>query len=162
MLQVTLIVVGAAVRCPDTHWGANGEIQNLTFNMSVEVSPLDWVPLYVTADPTNDLAAILALDFEESEGLVQLASYTVDGQGDLSTTAQGDPTTPNAGNMPYPKVNARILNMSPSSHLPSRSQETWPTHFRAAHKQPDCRSSISDRREPHHILFRGPHHHAHR
>ena len=87
--------------------GSKGEMQNWTFNMSFNVSPDQYSPLYVTADPTNHLAAIMALDEEESFGPGQLASYTVDGQGNLSTTATAE-------NMPYPEVDPSILNISPS------------------------------------------------
>ncbi len=96
--------------------GSNGEMQNWTFNMSDNVSPVNYAPLYVTADPTNHLAAILASEEEESFGPAQLASYTVDGQGNLSTTST-------ATNMPYPKVKSNsqfpgwTLNLSPSGKL---------------------------------------------
>jgi hypothetical protein len=95
--------------------GSNGEMQNWTFNMSDNVSPVNYAPMYVTADPTNHLAVILAQTYEDSIFSAQLASYAVDTQGNLSTTA-------NAKNMPYPKVipaqNPRgILNMSPSGKL---------------------------------------------
>ncbi len=62
--------------------GSNGEMQNWTFNMSDNVSPVNYARLYVTADPTNHLAAILASEQEESFGPAQLASYTVDRPGE--------------------------------------------------------------------------------
>jgi hypothetical protein len=66
----------------------------------------------VTADPRNHLAAIVSYNPGEGEyDPAQLASYTVDSQGNLSTTAT-------AKNMPYPEVNnPGILNMSPSGKL---------------------------------------------
>jgi hypothetical protein len=86
-------------------------MQNWTFDLSANVSPAGYVPFYVTADPTNHLAAIVAYNYDlESYDPAQLASYTVDGQGNLSTTST-------ATNMPYPNVNPRILNMSPSGKL---------------------------------------------
>jgi hypothetical protein len=90
--------------------GSHGEMENWTFNMSNSVSPNQYSPLYVTADPTNHLAAIMSYSFEESLYPGQLASYTVDGKGNFSTTAT-------AANMPYPKVNPSILNLSPSGKL---------------------------------------------
>jgi hypothetical protein len=96
--------------------GSNGEMQNLTFNMSDEVSPFSYAPMYVAADPTNHLAALVSYVSEESYGPIQLASYTVDGQGNLSTTST---TT----NMPYPDITGAGkfptvgLNMSPSGKL---------------------------------------------
>ena len=99
--------------------GSNGEMQNWSFNMSVPTAPsggAGYLPLYVTADPTNHLAAM----FSNSTPLTgtvafQLASYTVDGQGNLSTTSTAE-------NMPYPGVmrndiTTPIMNISPSGHL---------------------------------------------
>jgi len=92
---------------------SSGEMQNLTFNLSVfGTDPFGYVPFYVTADPTNHLAAILSYNYgEEQYDPPQLASYTVNSQGDLSTTAT-------AKNMPYTAVeNPGILNMSPKGNL---------------------------------------------
>jgi hypothetical protein len=99
--------------------GSNGEMQNWTFNMSEPVAPsgAGYIPLYVTADPTNHLAAMLANStFSPSDSVTfQLASYTVDGQGNLSTTSTAE-------NMPSPNVmrndiTTPILNISPSGKL---------------------------------------------
>ena len=92
---------------------SSGEMQNLTFNLSVfGTDPFGYVPFYVTADPSNHLAAILSYNYGEEEyDPPQLASYTVNSQGDLSTTAT-------AKNMPYTEVeNPGVLNMSPKGNL---------------------------------------------
>ena len=92
---------------------SNGEMQNLTFDLSgFNTDPFGYVPFYVTADPTNHLAAILSYNYgEEQYDPPQLASYTVNSQGDLSTTAT-------AKNMPYTDVeNPGVLNMSPKGNL---------------------------------------------
>jgi hypothetical protein len=87
---------------------SNGEMQNWAYNLS---APNGYVPFYVTADPTNHLAAIVAYNYgEDSYDPAQLASYTVDSMGNLSTTSTAE-------NMPYPQVNPSILNMSPSGKL---------------------------------------------
>jgi hypothetical protein len=63
-------------------------MQNWTFNMSVNLSPAGYAPWYVTADPTNHLAAIVASSYGPGQPAPpQLASYTVDAHGDLSTTS---------------------------------------------------------------------------
>lgn len=86
--------------------GSNGDMQNLTtFNMGDEISLVDYSPIDVVADPTNHLAAVLDYVSEEGWGPAQLASYTVDSQGNLSTTSTAE-------NMPY--ATGGILNMSPS------------------------------------------------
>jgi hypothetical protein len=100
--------------------GSNGEMQNWSFNMTEPVAPsgAGYAPLYVTADPTNHLAAMLSNStFLPSDSVTfQLASYTVDGQGNLSTTST-------AANMPSTKdvmrndITTPILNMSPSGKL---------------------------------------------
>ena len=100
--------------------GSNGEMQNWSFNLSnINVTEPAWYyPFYVTADPTNHLAAIVAMaDPNNTYSYLpgQLASYTVDSHGNLSTTST-------AANMPYTGVGAGCcfessLNMSPSGKL---------------------------------------------
>lgn len=91
---------------------SNGELQNLTFNLTGEDGdPFGYVPFYVAADPSNHLAAIVAYNYgEESYDPAQLASYTVDSKGNLSTRST-------ASTMPYPDITPWILNMSPSGKL---------------------------------------------
>jgi hypothetical protein len=105
---------------------SNGEMQNWTFNLSGYPSGLDllpawYYPFYVTADPTNHLAALVARNTDpETYSPLQLASYTVDAHGDLTTTST-------AANMPTPIVletnvstggfPAEPMNMSPSGKL---------------------------------------------
>ena len=91
---------------------SNGELQNLTFNLSKESLPSGYVPFYVTADPANHVAAIVSLnDCEGCYGPARLASYTVDSLGNLSTTSTAE-------NMPSPAMtSAWTLNMSPSGKL---------------------------------------------
>ncbi len=100
--------------------GSNGEMQNWSFNLSnVNITkPAGYYPFYVTADPTNHLAAIVAKADPNSPYSYlpgRLASYTVDSHGDLSTTST-------AGNMPHTLVGAgccfeNALNMSPSGKI---------------------------------------------
>jgi len=92
---------------------SNGEMQNLAFNLSGgNTYPVGYDPFYVTADSTNHLAAIVANNYGPEEyDPAQLASYTVDSKGNLSSTAT-------AKNMPYPEVtDAYTLNMSPEGNL---------------------------------------------
>src|SRR6202034_502280 len=74
--------------------------------------PFGYVPVYVTADATNHLAAILFYNYgEEQYDPPQLASYTVNSERDLSTTAT-------AKNMPYTHVETPgLLNMPPKGNL---------------------------------------------
>ncbi|MGH9615263.1 MAG: hypothetical protein ACRD28_00880 [Acidobacteriaceae bacterium] len=88
--------------------GSNGEMQNWTFHVS---SPDNYTPLDLTADSTNHLAAAVGYgDVESFPVQRQLASYTVDGQGNLSTIGTAE-------NMPYPNVTPNYLNISPSGKL---------------------------------------------
>jgi hypothetical protein len=104
--------------------GSNGGMQNWTFNMSGDNphddEPVSYFPMYVTSDPTNHLAAIVAQEdpnhiYSYLPG--QLASYTVDAQGNTSSTS-----TPT--NMPTSLVGIgccyfgfQPLNMSPSGKI---------------------------------------------
>jgi hypothetical protein len=99
--------------------GSNGEMQNWSFNLSnIITEPAGYYPFYVTADPTNHLAAIVATEnFDpQTYSVARLASYAVNSQGDLSTTST-------AVNMPYTNVDTTAcceqmsLNMSPSGKL---------------------------------------------
>ncbi len=100
--------------------GSNGEMQNWSFNLSGNnTEPKSYYPFYVTADPTNHLAAAVATESPSdpySYTAPQLASYTVDGKGDLTTTST-------AANMPYTSVASSAccwqvsLNLSPSGKL---------------------------------------------
>ena len=94
-------------------------MQNWSFNLSnMNVTEPAWYyPFYVTADPTNHLAAVVAMNTNpETYSAPQLASYTVDGQGNLSTTST-------AANMPYTSVGTSAccwdmsLNLSPSGKV---------------------------------------------
>lgn len=88
--------------------GSNGEMRNLAFNVS---SPADYTPLDLTADSTNHLAAAGGYGYLEGFPVQrQLASYTVDGHGNLSTTNTAE-------NMPYPDAVPNYLNISPSGKL---------------------------------------------
>ncbi len=103
--------------------GSNGEMQNWTFNLSYMTSsatePDGYYPFYVSADSANHLAAIVAAPVNNGNpgdyNPAQLASYTVDSQGNLSTTST-------AANMPRTGLGAGCcsqngLNMSPSGKL---------------------------------------------
>jgi hypothetical protein len=100
--------------------GSNGEMQNWSFNMSEPVAPsgAGYTPLYVTADPTNHLAAMLSNStfFPSDSVTFQLASYTVDGQGNLSTTSTAE-NMPSTNDVMGNDITTPILNMSPSGKL---------------------------------------------
>lgn len=81
---------------PDPGWGGYGPLPTLT------------------TDPSNHLAIVLQEYSPEGCGgpvkPAQLASYTVDSQGDLNTTNT-------ATNMPTPDVFPTVMNMSPSGQF---------------------------------------------
>lgn len=66
---------------------SNGEMENWTFNLNDATEPDGYTPFYVTAGTNNYLAAIVAANSAGYYGPMQLASYTVDSQGNLSTTS---------------------------------------------------------------------------
>jgi hypothetical protein len=73
----------------------------------------DWIPLAVTADPTNHLAAALYPWFDPPKGSRRsplLVSYTVDSQGNIATTNTWE-------TMPSPDIYPNVLNMSPDGKL---------------------------------------------
>ena len=98
----------------------NGEMQNWSFNLSNSnvTKPAGYYPFFVTAGVTNHIAAIVAkADPNNIDSYLpgQLASYTVDSHGDLSTTST-------AANMPATLVGAgccfgNAMNMSPSGKV---------------------------------------------
>lgn len=94
----------------------SGTLENLNFNVtypqSLNSSPYPFLPGLVAADPTNHLAAVVTTEGPEypDVGPPQLASYTVDSQGNLSTTNP-------AKTIPYIKVTPTIMKMSPSGKL---------------------------------------------
>jgi hypothetical protein len=85
-----------------------GDLQAITFN---ETDPANaetsWTPSLVTADPTNHLAALLLAN-DSTPG--QLASYTVDTQGNITSTNTSN-------NMPFAVFAPTNLAMSPSGLL---------------------------------------------
>jgi hypothetical protein len=72
-----------------------------------------WIPLQVTADPTNHLAVAMYPWYDPPKGSIespQLASFTVD--------SQGYPVSTNTyKNMPLPDIYPIVLNMSPNGKL---------------------------------------------
>jgi hypothetical protein len=86
--------------------------------LTVPSTPPDWrwEPFVMTADPTNHLA--IAMNGQSGEAspcgdtvhLTQLGSFTVASDGNLATTNT-------AANMPTPKVDPQVLNMSPSGQF---------------------------------------------
>jgi hypothetical protein len=89
---------------------------------SLATPPPDFQPLAGTADPTNHFAIA---GFEEPDYCTfetpQLASYTVDANGNLASTN----TTQN---MPTPLVNPTVLNMSPSGQFLAVGGNTQATY----------------------------------
>jgi hypothetical protein len=89
---------------------------------SLATPPPDFQPLAGTADPTNHFAIAGS---EEPDSCTfetpQLASYTVDANGNLASTN----TTQN---MPTPLVNPTVLNMSPSGQFLAVGGNTQATY----------------------------------
>jgi hypothetical protein len=72
-----------------------------------------WIPVQVTADPTNHLAVAMYPWYDPPKGSTenpQLASYTVDSQGNIATTNTWK-------NMPSLNIFPTVLNMSPGGKL---------------------------------------------
>jgi hypothetical protein len=94
----------------------SGTLENLNFKVtypqSLNSSPYPFLPGLVAADLTDHLAAVVTTEGPEypEVGPPQLASYTVDSQGNLSTTNP-------AKSIPYTKVRPTIMKMSPSGKL---------------------------------------------
>jgi len=94
---------------------SSGALDAWTFAQTDPSAPSGYVvyPVTATADPTNHLAVADFLEYEppfSNISPVQLASYTIDAQGNLKSTN----TT---ANMPTPAVNVSRMNMSPSGKL---------------------------------------------
>jgi hypothetical protein len=96
---------------------SSGALSNLTFSESdpEPPQPYDYYPLQVTEAPNNRLAMALGtVKFlgspEVADGPVQLASYTVDSKGNISSTNTSD-------KMPTPDVGPTLLRMSPGGGL---------------------------------------------
>ena len=85
-----------------------GDLQAITFNETDPTNPeTSWTPSLVTADPTNHLAALLLAN-DSTPG--QLASYTVDTHGNITSTNT-------SANMPFADFAPTNLSMSPSGLL---------------------------------------------
>ena len=87
MPQVALTAVGQPGAWSGYKLESNGEMENWTFNLNDATEPDGYTPFYVTAGTNNYLAAIVAANSAGYYGPMQLASYTVDSQGNLSTTS---------------------------------------------------------------------------
>jgi hypothetical protein len=107
--------------CGDTNtWSgflrdSNGSMQNLAPKVTYPVAPgssYPFLPYVVAADPTNHLAVIVTTSGPQylEAGPPQLASYSVDSQGNLSTANPED-------RIPYPDVYPTSMKMSPSGKL---------------------------------------------
>ncbi len=97
------------------HRESSGALDATSFNETDPTPQPGWfyIPVSLTADPTNHLAVALALTnclacspFQS----VQLASYTVDAEGNITSTNTW-------GNIPVPDIYPGLLNMSPSGDL---------------------------------------------
>jgi hypothetical protein len=85
-----------------------GDLQAIHFNETDPTNPdTNWTPSLVAADPTNHLAALLMAN-DAVPG--QLASYTVDTHGNITSTNTSD-------NMPFADFAPTNLAMSPSGLL---------------------------------------------
>ncbi|MBS1803585.1 MAG: hypothetical protein JST28_09460 [Acidobacteria bacterium] len=94
-----------------------GALTNLDFSESdpEPPQPYDYYPLQVTEAPNNRLAMALGtVKFlgspDVADGPVQLASYTVDSSGNISSTNTSD-------KMPTPDVGPTLLRISPGGGL---------------------------------------------
>ena len=94
-----------------------GSLANMSFAQSdpEPPQPYDYYPLQVTEAPNNRLAIALGtVKFigspEVADGPVQLASYTVDDQGNISSSNTSD-------KMPTPDVGPTLLRVSPGGGL---------------------------------------------
>jgi hypothetical protein len=85
-----------------------GDLQSIHFNETDPANPdTSWTPSVVTADPTNHLAALLLAN-DSTPG--QLASYTVDTHGNITSTNI-------SANTPFAAFAPTNLSMSPSGLL---------------------------------------------
>jgi hypothetical protein len=94
--------------------GALGTL-NLTETDPTPPFPWNWIPWIVRADPANHLAVALGSVENwasplQQFGPVQLGSYSVDTQGNITTT-----NTPEQ--MPVPDVGPTLMTMSPSGNV---------------------------------------------
>lgn len=83
---------------------SNGSPKVLSFS---ESNPSGYVPLIATADPSDHLAVVVETSNDESTGPPQLASYTVDSKGNISSSNTAE-------EMPTPGLTPTSLNLSPS------------------------------------------------
>ena len=92
----------------------NGGLQMLNFTETDPTPQARWQywPSTMTEDPTNHLAmGVVPYDFMNGTGgPIQLASYTVDAAGNITSTNTWE-------NMPTPDVSPSTMNMSPSGKL---------------------------------------------
>lgn len=107
----------AGVRLAGFRRESAGALANMTFAQSdpEPPQPYDYYPLQVTEAPYNRLAIALGtVEFigspDVADGPVQLASYTVDDQGNISSSNTTD-------KMPTPDVGPTILRVSPGGGL---------------------------------------------
>jgi hypothetical protein len=79
-----------------------------------------WFQEALTGDPTNHLAMAIyqGQPMEAIPYAVYLASYTVDGSGDITSTNTMD-------NMPLPDLNISEMNMSPAGNLLAIASNTY-------------------------------------
>lgn len=112
---------------------SNGALVSRSFN---EIDPAPqpgqglayFPPIAVAADPSGHLAALI-YGAVNGKSVLQLASYTVDGKGDItSTNTWKNMPTVSSGNALLPADTGSVLSMSPSGKL------------LAVEIQPDCQS----------------------
>jgi hypothetical protein len=111
---------------------SSGTLNNVSFN---EIDPVPLAgPVYfipngsIATDPTNHFAVAVIPQTPGPCGTTysaQLASYTVDSHGDITSTNKGS-------NMPTPDVSPVVLNMSPSGKLLAVGPGLQVFHFNGA------------------------------
>ena len=92
---------------------ASGGLKDWKFDETDPAPPSGWsnyYPWLLAGDSKNHLAITLYPYQTESDGAMQLASYTVDSAGNLSTTNKST-------DMPTPKIFPEIMSISPSGKL---------------------------------------------
>lgn len=95
---------------------SSGELVDWDLNIKYPAAPngASFLPGLFTADPTNHLAMATSAFYGNGGdwifGPTQLASFTADAKGNLTSTNT-------SANMPTPKVNPSSMNMSPSGKL---------------------------------------------
>jgi hypothetical protein len=99
---------------------SNGTLASRSFN-EIDPTPQSgpnpyFPPIEVAADPSGHLAALM-YGWVNAKGVLQLASYTVDGKGNISSTNTWENMPTLSTGISLPLDTGPVLNMSPSGKL---------------------------------------------